>query len=119
MRLIPLLGMALLLSGCDGDPYSPQDVMAQQTVAAGYVIDGIPVYQGGQWITNSRVQGCRASVTLAGNKAPKSKNPTSFTVVSVGGVLMTKLSPGTNTKNMSAKKLKSLDGMDTKLDCTR
>jgi hypothetical protein len=130
--LLSLSVVAAFLAGCSRPepepaptatagfvPQEQQNVLTRQTVAAGYVIAGIPYYESTRWLSNVRLQGCSTNITIAGPVTPEAEMPTSFTVLSIGGEPMTEISPDTDTTNMTAASLKAVPGVAERLGCTQ
>jgi len=121
-----MLALVLLAAGCGAPAPDTASVRNDQqgalinlALAAGYKIAGIPSYEVMRWTTYVWIPDCKAKITIDGNTAPAAENPTSFTVNSIGGVPLIVSNPGTDTTNLSAAALKSIDGMRQRLGCTR
>jgi len=123
-RVLALLTLLLALAACGSAPeptfvpVEQQNVLTRMTRAAGYEVAGIPYYKDGRWISNVRIAGCKANITVAAQEAAEAVYPTSFTVLSVGNKPLVEFSPRTNGLLFTAEELKALPGAAEPLDCT-
>lgn len=119
-RLFVLLSLLLVTAACGNDVIAPveqQNVLTRLTRAAGYEVWGMPHYKDGRWMSNVRIPGCNANITVAAQEAEETIYPVSFTVLSIDGKPLTEVSPETDGLFLLAKALKASPEAADQLRC--